>query len=470
MALVFSVHHACGLTLGGQIEALRALPAFTPADAAEASRQLFRLYLKRVVMLTEYPDDDDRRAGWAQCHLHLVALAGERIHAVDARTGESAPLGVALRMFDLHTGAAYYRERLGERPLALLTGTLTDLLLRMCQTGGVDRRHYLLTASLLRCHPGGVRVAAPLARGGRVMYALFLRQRLDWLAMHRPTDDRYVEQDLLALEPTPADVRSAVCPYTGNTLLHWAALNRGCSGWAARRALALSCAAHVLMQRLGADPCAVNHAGETPLQLAEEAWGAVTLGRASYARAGHPLVETFRIAMADVRARRLAFAMGTHPRLGAASPFFLLALELGVLTLILNDVGVGERLARSPAVAYASRLRCVLRSDHSGLEVPPFVHFVGSLMDGAVLRRSALTPRMRQRLLLGAQIDTNENLEAEVVRVFKRLRRVRRRFRLPDGDFTISSMIDGTAHAFFDAMREVARRQVERGLLPRRLQ
>ena len=210
-ALFFrAVGRAC---MRGQIETLRTLlliNEFTPSNAAEVLLLLFDLYMDREVVVLEYPEDDAHRMGWAQCHRHLITIAGARVHVVHARTGESAPLGVALRMFDLRTGAAYYRERLGERPLALLTGTLTDLLLRMCQTGGVDRRHYLLTASLLRCHPGGVRVAAPLARGGRVMYALFLRQRLDWLAMHRPTDDRYVEQDLLALEPTPADVRSAV--------------------------------------------------------------------------------------------------------------------------------------------------------------------------------------------------------------------------------------------------------------------
>jgi hypothetical protein len=443
---------ACVFTLRGQSDAL---PMLAPADAAEASRRLFYLYVDAEAAVAAYPHDDARRAGWAQCHQRLIALAGEHIHAVDARTGESAPLGVALRLHDLRFNAPYYALLLGEPTLSLLARTLSDCLERMCQCDEERRRHYRLMASLLRCQPARYRRTASLARGGQLLYAVFLRQRLDFLALRQPTNDRYVEEDLLSFAPTPDDVRAAVCPHTGHTLLHWAALNRGCAGWATRRALALACAAHALMQRLGADPCAVNREGETPLELALK-WPAAT-----------PLVETLRLGMADVRARRLALAMGAHPRLGAASP--LLALEPGVLALILHEVGVGERLARSPMVDYAARLRCVLRSDHDGLEVPLLGRFAGAFMDGAVRRRRALTPRLRQRLLLGAQLDEDDDLEWEVRRTFFRLRRVRRRLRLPGGQDRLTSAAlvgDGTAHAFFDALREVARRQVARGQLP----
>ena len=448
-----AAQRACLATLRGQSDALP--PTLAPADAAEASRRLFYLYVDAEAAIAAYPNDDARRAGWAQCHQRLIALAGERIHAVDAHTGESAPLGVALRLHDLRLNAHYYATHLGERALAHLAGTLSECLSRMCQDDDDERRHYRLTASLLRCQPARYRRTAALARGGRVLYAVFLRQRVDFLAMRRPTDDRYVEEDLLSFAPTPDDVRAAVCPHTGHTLLHWAALNRGCAAWATRRALALACAAHVLMRRLGADPCAVNFAGETPLELALK-WPAAT-----------PLVETLRLGMDDVRARRLAFAMGAHPRLGAASPLLLALCEPGVLTLILHEVGVGERLARSPMVDYAARLRCVLRSDHDGLEVRPMGRFVGAFMDGAVRRQRALTPRLRQRLLLGARLEVDEALEGEVRRVFRRLRRVRRRLHLPVGEEEdIAALIDGTAYTFFDALREVARREVARGRLP----
>jgi hypothetical protein len=102
--------------------------------------------------------------------------------------------------------------------------------------------------------------------------------------------------------------------------------------------------------------------------------------------------------------------------------------------------------------------------------VTPYAVYLGTVMDLAVLKRSALTPYVRLRFRLAAQLDARPALNAEFLRVYRHMRRVRRRMRLPGGataDGAVAAIFSGVARAFFDTMRVMALRQVERGLLPR---
>ena len=418
----------------GRADHLMGLPDLTPARAAEVLRRLFTFYLDRALIADEFPDG--YLVGWHRCCLHLVRLGGEAAHAVSALTGASAPLGLALRVVDLqeHSGT-YFDALIGVRRVVSFMVVLATLLRRMCAMDEPRYERYLATARFVRRPPRALRTApVPL-------YVLFSRPRLELLARTRPTDDRYVEADLLALRLTPEDVREAVCPHTGNTLLHWAALSFGGPGWATQRALALACAVHVLLV-LGADPNALNLQAQTPRALGELAWRE-TLPRATCAS---PLVETLRLAEADRCERRLAIAMGTHARLGAASPLGLI-VEGGLLAQL--EVGASERLPRAASLTYAARLRCVLRGE--GLVAP-----IGSdgalnaVMDEAVLRRSAPTPRLLRRFRIAAQIDASEPLQRAHVRLYRYLRRLsilRRR-----------RQADGSPYAVFHALRIVGQR------------
>jgi hypothetical protein len=467
---------ACTRARFGTIASLRAMHTLTPAHAARALQLGFSFYTNRWVLADECFADGPS-LHWEEGHAHLVALAGALVHTVNAYTGESAPLGVAVRVVDLRSMPEYYRGRLSEAAWNAFVNALLRLLRHMCDLDEARFRRYMHAATLMRRSPFS---AAPtllgpddeVVRVGRlhdVLHAVLLGPRLEFLLGHSPVDDLFVERDFSALHPTREDVLAAVCPHTGNTLLHWAALNLGALCWETRRALALACLAYVLMRRFGADPCAVNFAGQTPLQLARWSWRECMHRSLSPERT--PLVETFRLAVADVHERRLALAMAMHPRLGAGSP--LRALEPALLEAHLRDVGIGDRMARSPALSYAVRLRAFLRPLDDGRVAAATTDAVtGTVMDAAVLRRSVFTPTLRQRFRLAAQVDADASLLDEVMVVYRRLRRVRRRMGLPGANFragAVHNLYSGPTPAFFEAMRVVAARQVERGAMTRLL-
>jgi hypothetical protein len=432
--------------------------ALTRANAAELLWDHFASSMDPDALARE-ECPPDRTPDWEACFFYLCDLAGPEVHLPSPSTGTSAALGVALRMVDMGVppNAVQFRERLGEEGRRALQTSLERLLRRMCLTP--TRLHYgeyVIRAKLIRRQARTTVVRLPSSTTRLPLHVLFLEARTQRLIKEGEsgaTDDRYIERDLLSTAPTPEDVRADVCPHTGNTTLHWAALNLGDKEWAAQRAVAIANAMQVLL-RLGADPHARNHAYETPLDVAVRAWEQHA-PRGSVCTAIEELLEA---AMEALTARRLALCMGAHPRLGQASP--LRVLDPNLLPLI--HVGLGPVPPHSPQTQYADRLRTALRDEHDGLCVPVGNHTSGVMLEECVLRQRPLTPRLRRAFLVAAQVDVDDVLYGEYLRVVKHLRRVRMRFRMAR-----RYLSNGDLYPLMEALYAVAQRQAMRCVQPR---
>jgi len=163
---------------------------------------------------------------------------------------------------------------------------------------------------------------------------------------------------IASLDPSRAQVR-AVCPLTGNTVLHWA-VSRCPPCDSVAHAAALADGVHALLQR-GADPWARNHAGETPLDVWRARWRDESDWGASVVSAVHEVLEA---AMDDVAQRQLALAMAMHPRLGAASPLGWLDPALLALNATFAELPAPRR---SEQALRGARLRAELRPGASPL-------------------------------------------------------------------------------------------------------
>ena len=320
----------------------RRLAECGPADATLALRELFPANFARSLLVNHFDT-------FVEMCLELQRSGGADVRAPDAH-GHSVALGVAMQAF-FFALSLNKSARLHDVIVANLHRLLHHFL-------DGDVAPFVACAELMHVR----RLSPKLLRAYPVLHALFsegravFERRLYGLAHIMDYTGA-----IAALDPSRAHV-CAVCPHTGNTVLHWA-VSRCPPADSVAHAAALADGVHALLRR-GADPWARNRAGETPLDVWRARWRDGSDWGADVASAVHEVLEA---AMDDVAARQLALAMATHPRLGAAS--WLGRIDPALLPLLM---GAAELPAprRSDQAERGARVRAEMRPGASPLDTP----------------------------------------------------------------------------------------------------
>ena len=356
--LVAAMHDPEGLT-----------PLLASATAADADWVL-RQWLTRQVVLASRVNEFERCC-------HALVAHGAQPNRPDAR-GVSPVLKVAVLL------ASLVQNR--------LVVQLPSVQARVASIRVLQRllRHMAGEASNTRIAESLVLLSSTPTRvlGGQApLSALFFEMRL---AVH----DADLEADVRRLAPSEAEA-NVRCPFSGNTVLHWAVSFTHRVERAPLHAVNVSNGVRALIAAR-ADPCAVNARGETPLALWSRLWRrrcASVWGR--WPSAVHEVLEA---AMRATSRRRLALAMAMHPR--AASALARLDPWLVRSRLATSAVCVVPEPERSPQAFYASRLRCVLQTEYQISRSIEYRSGLARLLQRCILRRASLTPALHRAFQL----------------------------------------------------------------------
>jgi hypothetical protein len=312
-----------------------------PADATLALRELFPANFARSLLVNHFET-------FVELCLALHRLGGADVRSPDAH-GHSVALGVAMQAF-------FFAVSLNKsaRLHSVIVSNLHRLLHLFLEG---DVAHAVACAELMHAR----RLSPRLLRAQPVLHALFSEGRAVYeRRLYGLAHLMDYAGAVAALDPTRAHVR-AVCPHTGNTVLHWA-VSRCPPTDSIAHSATLADGVHALLRR-GADPWARNRAGETPLDVWRARWRADSDWGASVVSAVHEVLEA---AMDDVSARQLALAMAMHPRLGAGS-LLLSRLDPALLALpaLMEAYAELPTARRSEQALRAQRIRAEMRPGDS---------------------------------------------------------------------------------------------------------